>query len=211
MLLFSTITAAGEILELSTSKEGGVYKVRIVAVLNAPEEYIYDVITDYTHAYQINPSITSVGILPSDHEGVVRVRHHSEHRIGLFSFEVEWTGDVVETGHGQINISTVPEISSFDSGFARWEIQTRGDRTYVLHESSLQPAFRIPPIIGTYFMKKHMKEQTLDTFSRIERQAQIAMEQHFDGKPEKFGEELQQQKGHNKIREYQTSQSANTH
>jgi len=175
LILPSFISTAGEILELSVIQEHDEYKLRIVAVLDAPENYVYNVITDYEHAYRINPTITSVDIFPTDDENKVRVQHYSTHRIGPLSFDITWAGDIVETGHGGIHITTVPEISSFDSGSALWEINTLEDRTYVLHESSMKPNFFIPPIIGSYIMKKYMEEETLAIFDRIERLAQIKL------------------------------------
>jgi hypothetical protein len=180
LVLLSFASTAGEVLELSVTNEQGQYTLRIVAVLDAPENYVYNVITDYKHAYRINPTITSVDISPSDDKNVVRVQNSSKHRIGPFSFEVAWAGDIVETGHGSIHITTIPEISSFDSGSALWEINTLEDRTYVLHESSMKPKFFIPPIIGSYVMKKHMKKEALAIFDRIERLAQIMLDRDRD-------------------------------
>ncbi len=210
MLLFCTVSAAGEILELSVSEAHGEYKVRLVALLDAPEQYIYDVITDYAHAYLINPGISSVDILPSDHEGVVRVHHRSKHKLGPFSLEVDWTGDIVETGHGRIQITTVPEFSSFHSGFAQWEIQTHGDRTYVLHESSLRPAFDIFPIIGKYIVKKHIKEQSLTTFSRIEHYAQITLAKDSGRHPDQLEALLHQLEDNIESPGYEEILTANT-
>ena len=173
LFLFCSVSTAGEVLELSVAEADKEYTVRVVAVLDAPADYIYDVITDFRHAERINPAITSVDITLSDDNDTLRVQHHSEHRVGLFSFDVDWAGDVVEAGDGRIQITTVPELSSFDSGSGVWEVYRQGDRTYVVHESSLKPKFCIPPLIGTYVMKKHMKKETLATFDRIERHAQI--------------------------------------
>jgi len=43
----------------------------------------------------------------------------------------------------------------------------------VLYKSSLKPAFFVPPVIGGIIIKNRIKEETLDTFRRIERQAMI--------------------------------------
>lgn len=187
LILLSFTSTAGEILDLSVTQEHGDYKLRIGALLDAPENCVYQIITDYAHAYRINPSITSIEVSPSDDNNVVRVQHYSKHRVGLLSFEVAWAGDIEEPSHGSIHITTVPDLSSFDSGYAVWKIQTLGDRTYVRHESSMKPKFFIPPIIGSYFLKKHMKEETLAIFNRIERLAQTMREREAEGESGKFG------------------------
>ena len=184
LLLFSSICTAGELEELSVTEAGGEYRLRIVSVLDAPADYVYNVITDYEHAYRINPSITAIEILSSDRSEVVRVRNRSEHWVGPFRFEIDWVGDIVETKHGHIKVITIPEFSSFESGSAIWEIRPLGERTWVLHEASLKPKFFIPPIIGTYIVKKHMTDESVTTFNRIECQAMIHLEMDMENEPE---------------------------
>lgn len=58
--LFSSASLSGELLELSVAEADGEYKLRMVSVLDAPADHVYRVITDYTHAYRINPSLTEL-------------------------------------------------------------------------------------------------------------------------------------------------------
>jgi len=184
LLLFSSICTAGELEELSVTEAGGEYRLRIVSVLDAPMDYVYNVITDYKHAYRINPSITEIEILSSNRSDVVRVRSRSEHWVGPFRFEIDWVGDFVETKHGHIKVKIIPEFSSFESGSAIWEIRPQGERTWVLHESSLNPKFFIPPIIGDYIIKRRLVGESITTFSRIECQAMITLEMDMENEPE---------------------------
>ena len=176
LCLFTSISTAARFEELSVAETNGEYRLRIVALLNAPADYVHNVITDYKHAYRINPSIIKIEILPFDHNhnNVVRLRNLSEHRVGPFCFDIHWVGDILEDKAGIIKIRTVPELSSFKSGSAIWEIRPRGESTWVLHESRLKPDFFIPPVIGDTIMKNKMRTDTQATFKRIECQA-IAM------------------------------------
>ena len=183
-LLFSYLSVAGELKELSVTEADGEYRLRIVSVLDAPADYVYDVITDYSHGYRINPFITEVEVLPSEHDEVVRVRNLSEHWVGPFCFKIDWVGDIVETKHGDIKIKTIPELSSFESGSAVWMIRPRGERTWLLHESSLKPKFFIPPVIGDYIMKRKMEDDTLATLKRIECHSKILLEIDMEHDPE---------------------------
>jgi hypothetical protein len=182
--LFSSISPADELEELSVTEADGVYSLRVVSVLDAPVEYVYNVITDYKHAYRINPTITEVEILTSDRDEVVRVRNLSEHWIGPFCFKIDWVGDIVEPMDGHLKVITVPEFSSFESGSAIWELRPQGERTWVLHESTLNPKFFIPPVIGDHIMKKQMEEGTVDTINRIECFAKIMFELDMENEPE---------------------------
>ncbi|MGB5717483.1 MAG: SRPBCC family protein [Gammaproteobacteria bacterium] len=180
LLLFNSISTAGELEELSVTESDGEYRLQIVSIFDAPADYVYYVITDYLHAYRINPTITEVEILPSDRDDVVRVRNLSEQCVGPICFNIDWVGDIVEPSYGNINVETIPEFSSFESGSAVWEIRPRGERTWVLHESNMKPNFFIPPVIGDNIMKTQMEDETLDTFKRIECHAMIMLERDME-------------------------------
>jgi len=182
--LFSSITPASELEELSVHETGGVYSLRIISVIDAPMEYVYNVITDYEHVYRINPAITEVEILPSGRDEVARVRNLSEHWIGPFCFTIDWVGDIIEPRYGYLKVDTVAELSSFESGSATWELRPQGEQTRVLHESSMKPDFFIPPLIGNQIMKKRMERDTLDTFNRIECFAKVTFEVDMENEPE---------------------------
>ena len=192
--LCTSISSADELVELSVRKTDGAYSLRIVSVLDAPVDYVYDIITDYKHAYRINPTITEVEILPSERDGVVRVRNLSEHWVGPFCLKIDWVGDIVEPRDGYLKVSTIPELSSFESGSATWELRSQGERTWVLHESSLKPDFFMPPLIGDRIMKKQMKEDTLDTFNRIECYAKVMFDLDMENEPDLMNNVLKEGK-----------------
>jgi hypothetical protein len=180
LLHFTSLSIAGEIEELSVVEKDGEYRLRIIEVLDAPADYVYNVITDYTHAYRINPAITEVEILPTSDDAVIRVRNHSEHWVGPLSFKIDWVGDITEGQEGHIKVVTVPELSSFESGSAYWHIQSEGQRTRVIHESRLKPKFFVLPVVGDLLMKKYLQEDTLATFNRIECNAMIMLERDME-------------------------------
>jgi hypothetical protein len=184
LLLFASLSTADEIKELSVTKVDGVYSLRVVSVIDAPADYVYDVITDYKHAYQINPTITEVAIVPSDRDDVVRVLNRSEHWVGPLCLKIDWVGDIVEHGDRYLEVKTIPEFSSFESGSATWELRSQGERTWVRYESSLKPNFFIPPFIGDHIMKKQMENETLTTFKRIECYAKVMFELDMENEPE---------------------------
>jgi hypothetical protein len=175
LILCSPVSTADKLEELSVADADGEYSLRIVEVLNAPADYVHKVITDYQHAYLIDPAITKVEILPTDRDEVIRVRNLSEQCVGPFCFEIEWAGDIAETKDGDIQVKTIPELCSFVSGSAIWRIRPQGEQTWVFYESSLKPAFFIPPVIGDIIIKKHIKDDALEIFKNIENQAIIRL------------------------------------
>jgi len=155
-------------------------------LLDAPIDYVYQLIADYRHAYRIDPEITAIEILPSGLPGVVRVRNYSTHWIGPFPFKIEWVGDIVETESGRLEITTLPGLGSFESGSALWEIRPSGERTKVVHQSTLRPNFPIIPVIGSYVVRQYIKNSALDTFNRIECHAQNMRERSLEDFPQQL-------------------------
>ena len=190
LFLLTSRVFAIEVEELSVTNVDGEYKIRIVSIIDAHEDDVYSVITDYKYAYRINPSVTAVEVLPSDRDGVVRVRNHSEYYIGPFFIEIDWVGDIMDNKDGHIKVNTIPELSSFESGSAVWEIRPLGEKTWVLHESSLKPSFFIPPIVGDMIMKK----DTLATFRRIECHAKIKLAMTMENDTELVQQLLRERK-----------------
>jgi len=194
LILCSSALTADELEELSVTNTDGEYSLRIAGVLNVPADYVRRVITDYKHADRIDPAITNVEVLPTGRSEVVRVRNFSEHCIGPFCFAIAWTGDIQETRDGDIQVKTIPELSNFTSGSAIWRIRPQGERTRVLYESSLKPAFFIPPVIGDLIVKKHIKDDAVDIFKNIERQAIVMLSRDAGHQPDNL-EKLSGMKG----------------
>ena len=61
---YGTVFLAADLKELSVTETGGEFSLKVVSVLDAPSDYVYDVITDYKNAYRINPAVIEVQILP---------------------------------------------------------------------------------------------------------------------------------------------------
>ena len=200
LFLFSLATSSNDIEELSVTVADGVYNLKAISVLAAPADYVYYILTDYLHAYRINPSITEIEILPTLESDVTRLRNHSEHCIGLFCFNISWTGEIVEPEHGYIEIETIPELGSFQSGSAIWRIRPDGAHTLLHHESTLKPDFFIPPLIGDKVMKRKMASDTVATFNRIECYARIVQEMVMEHEPELIRALVSEGKNCNKSR-----------
>jgi hypothetical protein len=171
---------AGELEGLTVSVENGDYGISIIMVMDAPADYVYKVITDYKHAYRINPCLTKSVVLPAPDADTVRVYNRSVHCIWLFCFDIDWIGDIVELQEGYLKVETLPEYSNFEEGMAVWDIRPQGERTRVLHNSRFKPDFFIPPVIGEHIIKQHMRDETLDTFKRIECHAKILLERDME-------------------------------
>ena len=53
---------------------------------------------------------------------------------------------------------------------------SRGEQTWVYHESTLKPKFFVPPLIGDFLMKTIMENKAIATFRKIECNAKLKLE-----------------------------------
>ena len=74
-------------------------------------------------------------------------------------FDMVQVQDVLESTDGEIIVSTVPEQSDFKEGIALWRILPNGNRTHVVFEARMRPAFWVPPVIGTWLLERQINQQ----------------------------------------------------
>jgi len=181
LVFLSHLSVASELNVFSVTERDGEFESRIEALIDAPAEYVYAVITDYKHIYRINPSIVESELLPAEDDGVVRVRSRIQHCLSFFCTEVDMVEDVREVDDGLLVATTVPEISSFKSGTAMWHIRPFGkEGTRIQYRASIKPDFFIPPVIGSLFIKANIRKELTTSFTRIECLAKI-MARHRTG------------------------------
>jgi hypothetical protein len=164
---------ASNLSNIEISENSGNYRVRMVMLVHAPAHYVSSVLTDYKYIYRLNPSITESEILPSPRSGTVRVRTRMQGCIFFFCRDVDRMEEVREVNSGHLQAVIIPEQSDFTSGSADWRIQPAGDNSRIVYEAQVTPAFFIPPIIGSYFVKRTFAEAVITSFARLECIARI--------------------------------------
>jgi hypothetical protein len=177
LVMFSFVPAgASNLSKIEISEYSGNYRVRMVMQIHAPARYVNSVLTDYKHIYRLNPAITESEILPSPHSGTVRVKTRMEGCIFFFCRNIDRLEEVREVTSGHLQAVIIPEQSDFTSGSAEWHIQPVGEDSEIVYEAQVTPAFFIPPIIGSYFVKRTFAEAVITSFARLECIARIRAE-----------------------------------
>ena len=185
LCLHVPLARAAELAEIQVSDQEGLYSINLTMQMQAPAQYVRRVLTDYEHIYRLDPAIVDSEILPSPEDGIVRVRTRISECIGVFCVKIDRVEDVRELENGDLQATIVPPLSNFKNGQARWEISGLKDRTRVVYQAQMEPDFFIPPLIGSYFVKKKLKDNVLTSMARIECIARIqaGLEQDPDAEP----------------------------
>jgi len=164
---------------ISVSENDGVYSIYITADINAAEDYVKYVLTDYVHVYRLSDSVIESKVLSSDDKAAV-VQSRVLCCIPVFCKEVIRVDEIRELESGQLQAVILPAQSDFKSGKAIWEIEANGDKTRLTYRAYIEPDFFIPPVLGTSMVIDNMRNEFDATFHRIEHIARIIQERAWD-------------------------------
>ena len=80
---------AYELNHAEVTEDKGVFQFQFTTIIDAPAEYVRQVLTDYTHIYRLNPSIIESEVLPSKQSDETEVRTKVLACASFFCREVE--------------------------------------------------------------------------------------------------------------------------
>ncbi len=157
--------------EIEIIENSGAYKIKVVAVIDAPASNVLHVLTDYSHIYRLNPSIIESEVLKKDDNGLVRVRTLVKGCAAYFCEELNRVEKVQILPLGEIYAEIVPEHSQFKSGQTHWRVKALGERSEVSYTSNMEPDIYIPPVVGKFLVKKAIRQEVKISFANLEKLA----------------------------------------
>jgi hypothetical protein len=81
-------------------------------------------------------------------------------------------GHVLTTPTSEIIAISDPENSDFKFSREHWKLVPDDEGTVMIYEFEMEPAFWVPPVIGSYYMKRALRSGGENAIGRIERLAQ---------------------------------------
>jgi hypothetical protein len=174
--LHPSLLEAAQVVHLTINDKQGVYQLALEVILNARSDDVHYVITDYAHIYRIDPSIVESDIMGRPDASVTRVRTLINDCVLFLCQPILRVEDVREVGDDDIYSVVVPQLSNVRSGAEHWRILPTGDKTRIDYNSTLQPDFFVPPLVGRRIVEKKLQDETLLCFNNIERIARIHKE-----------------------------------
>ena len=156
--------------ELETSFQGGVYRVSLVSVIDAPPEAVGAVLADFDAYPALDPRILRSERLGVEADGTVLLRTRIRACEGFFCRTVTRV-ERVEAGPGQLVATVVPASSEVRRGLTRTEWRSAQGGTRVRYEAEFEPDFWVPAIIGRRFANHMLRESTVQLFENVEKQA----------------------------------------
>ncbi|HET7921517.1 MAG TPA: SRPBCC family protein [Gammaproteobacteria bacterium] len=170
-LLATTGVRAAEVHSLKVVNHGLRYQFSADISLAAPPASVYKVLTDYNHLTRINGAIRVSRLLsrPDPHTALVYVE--TRVCIALFCRTLKQTREVTELTSRDIVAQTLPQQSNVRFGTASWHLEPEGEGTRMYWQSTIEPAFWIPLVVGTALMRGALAEQGRASARGIEKLA----------------------------------------
>ena len=172
-LAIALLPAAAQALSvesLEATLSEGVYRVALVARVDAPVEDVAAVLTDYAAYRLLDPRIRASTVLPADDQGSELVRTVVRACAGLFCRNVERV-ERVERREGELLATVIPERSELKSGLTRTTWRAADEATSVTYQAEFVPDFWVPSVIGRRYAVRALKNSTLQLFDNVEKRA----------------------------------------
>jgi hypothetical protein len=170
VILFTFIfnSKASQIISSSAEYENDRFIIKISAVVQAKPKDVFKLLTDYPNLTKISPKIIESKIIKTGSEATI-VKTIAKGCVWFFCREVINTQITTFVINKSIQSTTIPDQSDLEFGKMLWDVKKVGDNTQIDYYAELDPKFFVPPLIGSYFVKKSMLKEAEAFVDSIEK------------------------------------------
>lgn len=133
--------------------------------LKAPIGRVYAALSDYSAIQRLNPAVKRSELI--HHGALTLLRMHIKSCVLFICFPVTQTESMSAHKPTSIQGTIIPALSSFRSGFSRWDLRTTKGGTNARFQAVLVPSFYIPPFLGTWIIKKKLRTEMRTTAAHL--------------------------------------------
>lgn len=161
---------AAEELSVEAERRGDAVEIQARAVLLAPLQLAWEVLTDYEKLPRFIPGLSRSAVTMRSGSRVV-VEQSGEARFLVFSFPIETRLAVLETPMQRVVSRAVSgNLRRMDG---RYDLSRDEARMacILVYSGAIEPGFDLPPLIGVAAMRAMVEEQFTAMVAEIERRA----------------------------------------
>lgn len=170
--LVSLAAGAADLREIEVEREEARYQLRSEAWIDASQDDLYRVLTDYDLFEQFSSAFVETHNVDPDEKGRPRFYTRMEGCVLFWCQSFERRGHLKLEPPEKIVAVVDPEQSDFNYSRESWQLEPEGDGTLLIYNFEMEPAFWVPPVIGPYMIKRTLRADGRDALDRIEALAQ---------------------------------------
>lgn len=155
--------------------DDGIYRLVSTAFLAAPQEAVFDVLTDYERFGRISSTYTDYGFLEPAADGTPIIYTTMEGCVLFFCVTMRRVERMEVDAPSSIRTDALPEQSDFKLSISEWTLEPEADGTKMIYRLTMEPDFWIPPLIGPWALKQRLERGGRGAVNRIERLAREAV------------------------------------
>jgi len=190
--LFGGGFQAAEMTKMDIKRKGKRYYLDSSLLVDVSKNTMYEVLTDYNNMHHFSRGIKQSQEVTPAADGTRRVFSHLQGCVAFLCRSVEKV-ELMDTIENQRIVTILqPELSkNVRWNKAQWDLsevevladastQTRKKLTQIDYTMEFEPGFWVPPLLGTYMLKKSLAEDGLEIVERMEKYAQGKSAISFD-------------------------------
>ena len=164
-------TYAAEMLHMEFWKQDNQYHLRSASIIDAPPKLIIDTLLDYSHFYRLSAGIKETRYLDPDPDGTPVAFTLVESCVLFFCKQIKKTERILFASHSEIVLEADPLRSDFKFMYSRWSTRIEDGQTILSYDMDMEPDFWIPPLIGTWAIKRKLYNSAMNMARRMEKMA----------------------------------------
>jgi hypothetical protein len=155
---------------LDATVTGGVYRVTLDAVIDAPLDRVAGVLVDFVGYAALDPRIRSSEVVGSATDGASLLKTRIRACAGFFCRDIRRV-ERVTVSDGVLVATALPERSDVRRSVARTEWRAEGSRTRIRYEAEFVPDFWVPALVSRRYAAPMLRESVLQLFRNVEERA----------------------------------------
>ena len=161
---------AAKIVEVQVEQDSGAYHIYFEILIEAPKDRVYEILSDYDSLDELSPGIVKSEMLSGEAGDEAKIDLTLRPCVWKLCRKMRKVSQVSINAYGAIVYTTIPSESDFKRGRERViikETKTTG-QTRVTYNASLAPDFFVPPLIGSWLIKRYVRQNLSVSMERVE-------------------------------------------
>jgi hypothetical protein len=168
LLILSTTATGLQIERIDVWKDGKMYRLSASSEINAPPDFILDILLDFDNFHRLSRGMVLTRYLPPDDSGVLVGYTLINSCVWIFCKRFEKVERMWAVSSREIVTVADPERSDFEFYSSRWRLEETENGTRLMFDAAMQPDFWVPPMMGLWAVKRKLRYTAEEIGLRVE-------------------------------------------